>query len=753
MRRFSFILENLGKHMNKHLLRPLSSSILSLSVLWGSAVFAAPSDAPHPMAIADLAQLQKVSDAQLSPSGRQLYFAVGRSRLDLNRWQSALYVQPLAEDGGARLQPQGPARRLTFPERGESREGQDFSPRLSPDGRSLAFLSTRDGKEAQLYVMSASGGEARRLSNLPFGVGSLLWTPDGRGLIIGSRVYASCPAYPAATAEACNKTAGEAADKNHMQVRMMDRLFYRHWDSWNDGRRSHLFYLALPATDDATTAPIDLTPLDHDAPAVARAGGQPYALSPDGRELVYVQNRDRDLALSTNNDLFVQALDADGKPTGAPRNLTGQNPATDIAPRYSPDGRYLAYLAQRRPTFEADRMEIVLFDRKSGQQRSLTAGLDATVGELAWTPDSQHLVFTSSLAGRGVIWACDLSGQRPPWQVSVGDSHDLQVLRGPSGPLLYFLRSSLSAPHEVYSQALDAAARPVGPAQPLTAINEAALKTLKLGQKDELFATSRDGLRLQAHVVLPPDFNPGRKHPVAVLIHGGPQGAWEDFWQWRWNAQIFAGAGYIVMMPNPRGSEGFGQRFVDQVSTDWGGLAYDDIMRLVDVLVGKPYVDSKRVAALGASYGGYMVNWIGTQTDRFAALVSHAGVFDLRSMYGETEEMWFPRWEFQGDPWTTDQYDRFSPSRRAEHYKTPMLVISNERDYRVPVSQGMQLFTALQVRKVPSRMVIFPDENHWVLKPKNSRFWYGVVLDWLHRYIGGAAVDPKILDLAATHTK
>ena len=728
--------------------------LLALTFLCAAAWPAVAAESPHAMNINDLAQLQKVSDGQLSPTGQTLYFAVSRARIDLNRWQSALYVQALApspSDGSP--QPLGPARRLTFPERGAKQEGQDFAPRLSPDGRSLAFLSTRDGENAQVYVMAAGGGEARRISNFPAGAGSLSWLPDGRGLIVQSRVYAECPPYPAAQAEDCNKKRATVADDNHMRVRMMDRLFYRHWDSWWDGKRSHLFRLSLPLADEAPPPPIDLTAGDFDAPAVARAGAQPYTLSPDGRELAYVQNRDKALALSTNNDLIVQTLDEAGRPLGAARNLTAANPATDVAPRYSPDGRYIAYLAQRRPTFEADRFEIVLFDRKSGQQRSLTAGFDSSVGELAWTPDSQRLIFTAPLAGRGALFACDLSGQTAPWQLDVGDTHDLQVVRGARGLDVLFLRSTLGAPAEVFSLPLDAAARRAGDPRPLSQVNAPVLKNLKLGKASEIFAQSQDGLRLQAHVVLPPDFTPGRRYPAAVLIHGGPQGAWEDFWQWRWNAQVFAGAGYVVMMPNPRGSEGFGQRFVDQVSADWGGKAYDDIMRLVDQLVAQPYVDGKRVAALGASYGGYMVNWIGTQTDRFAALVSHAGVYDLRSMYGETEEMWFPRWEFQGDPWTTDQYDRFSPSRRAEHYKTPMLVISNERDFRVPVSQGMQLFTALQVRKVPSRLVIFPDENHWVLRPTNSRFWYGVVLDWLHRYVGGAAVDPKILDLAATHAK
>lgn len=729
-------------------------SLLTLSLLCCAAGPAVAADAPHALGIHDLALLQKVSDGQLSPTGQTLYFSVSRSRIDLNRWQSALYVQSLAQNpSDGSLQPVGPAQRLTFPERGAQQEGQDSSPRLSPDGRQLAFLSTRDGQHAQVYVMAAGGGEARRISSFPAGAQSLIWSPDGRGLVVQSRVYADCPPYPAAAAETCNTQHADRAKNSHMAVRVMDRLFYRHWDSWWDGKRSHLFHLTVPRSDEALPAPVDLTAADFDAPAVARAGAQPYSLSPDGRELAYVQNRDAAVALSTNNDLILQTLDDAGRPVGAPRNITAANQATDVAPRYSPDGRYIAYLAQRRPTFEADRFELVLFDRKSGQHRSLTSSFDSTIGEIAWLPDSQRLIFTSPQGGRGALFACDLSGQTAPWQLDVGDAHDLHIQRGARGLDVLFLRSTFGAPAELFALPIDGSARRIGSPRALSQVNAPVLKNLKMGKTTELFAQSQDGLRLQAHVVLPPDFNPARRYPAAVVIHGGPQGAWEDLWQWRWNAQIFAGAGYVVMMPNPRGSEGFGQRFVDQVSTDWGGKPYDDIMRLVDQLVAQPYVDGKRVAALGASYGGYMVNWIGTQTDRFAALVSHAGVYDLRSMYGETEEMWFPRWEFQGDPWTTDQYDRFSPSRRADRYKTPMLVISNERDFRVPVSQGMQLFTALQVRKVPSRLVIFPDENHWVLQPTNSRYWYGVVLDWLHRYVGGAAVDAKILDLAATHAK
>ena len=289
----------------------------------------------------------------------------------------------------------------------------------------------------------------------------------------------------------------------------------------------------------------------------------------------------------------------------------------------------------------------------------------------------------------------------------------------------------------------------------LLAVGGAVLAELKLGASSQLFAKSADGLNLHSHLVTPPDFTPSKKYPAVVLIHGGPQGAWEDFWQWRWNAQMFAGAGYVVLLPNPRGSEGFGQKFVDEVSGDWGGKPYDDVMRAVDVLMAQPYIDGKRVAALGASFGGYMVNWIAGHSDRFACLVSHAGVYDLRSMYGETEEIWFTRWEYRGDPWGAgaELYDKFSPSRFAQNFKTPTLVVAGEHDYRVPFGQSMQFFTALQQRKVPSRLLLFPEENHWVQRPGNARLWYGVVLDWLSRYLGGAKVDPKVLDTATTFAR
>lgn len=701
--------------------------------------------APHPFAFEDMVKLAKVTDYQLTPDGKAV-LAVSRARPELNRWQTAMHVQSLsaATPAGAVSQ------QLTFPERGPRQEGQDLQPRLSPDGTKLAFLSTRDGGAPQLYVMSLAGGEARKLTSLVSGVSGLSWTPDGQALIVDSRVYADCPPFPAG--EACNRSRSEAQEKNLVKARLIDRLFYRHWDDWFDGKRSHLLRVSLADGGGQSAVPLDLTPGDWDTPPLARGGEQPWAVSPDGKELAYVQNRDKDIASSTNHDVWVVALGKDFVPTGQPRNLTSKNLATDHSPRYSPDGRYLAYLAQRRAGFEADKYELKVYDRTTGQNRSLTESLDATVHEYIWAPDGQRLYFTSSQKGHGAIFVVELSGGVPV-ELNTGDTHAIELRKTADRTSLFFLRGSLSHPPELCRLDLDAAGRAAAPAVQVSHVNDAVLAEVKLGQSSQLFAKSQDNLTVHSHLVTPPDFSPTKKYPAVVLIHGGPQGAWEDFWQWRWNAQLFAGAGYVVLMPNPRGSDGFGQKFVDGVSGDWGGKPYDDIMRSVDVLVAQPYVDKTKVAALGASYGGYMVNWIAGHTDRFAALVSHAGVYDLRSMYGETEEIWFPRWEFGGDPWNSEQYDKWSPSRYAANFKTPTLVISGERDYRVPVGQGMQFFTTLQQRKVPSRFLIFPDENHWVLKPQNSRLWYGTVLDWLKRYIGGTGVDPKVLETAGTYAR
>lgn len=681
-----------------------------------------------PFTFEDLVRLERLVAVDLSPDGKHLCVQRAVPDPDRNTLTSALWLVETQS---------GAARPLTFPP--PEKGWRDSDCRFAPDGHRLAFLSDRDGTP-QLYLLDLRGGEAQQLTRLPGGAADPVWTPDGRAVLVRASVHPDCPPYP--EGEACERRRTEQRQSSPLQARVIDRLLYRHWDRWLDDRRQHV--LQVPV--DPPGRPVDRTPGDRDAPAVARSGPRPYALSPDGRELAVVEHRDRDLATSTNTDIFLWPIGADPRRATA-HNLTQDNRASDASPRYSPNGRYLAYLAQKRPGFEADRWVLWLYDRSSRTRRPLTEALDAHVSEPVWAPDSQRLYFTTSLKGRGRIYVVDVDGG-PPEEVATAEAHDLAVRPG----LLVYRGSSLSRPDEVYRLPLDRNGRAAGPPVRVTTVT-APLDRFSLGQVTELWTQTADGLPLHSWLVLPPQRPPDRRAPAVVLIHGGPQGAWEDAWHLRWNAQAYAGAGYVVLLPNVRGSEGFGQLFIDQVSGSWGGLPYEDLLRAVDQLRAHPAVDPRRIGALGASYGGYLVNWLATHSDRFAALVSHNGVWDLRSMHGETEELWFPRWEFGGDPWSSDQYDRWSPSRFAARLRTPMLVIASEKDYRVPMGQGMQLFTALQLQRVPSRMIIFPDEGHWVQKPGNARFWYASVLDWLHRYLGGARVDRRLLQLQGSHVR
>jgi dipeptidyl aminopeptidase/acylaminoacyl peptidase len=465
-----------------------------------------------------------------------------------------------------------------------------------------------------------------------------------------------------------------------------------------------------------------------------------WDVSPEGRDLVYASNLDKAEALSTNSDLWVAPLEG-----GAPaRNLTASNPAFDGSPRFSPDGRWIAYRAQKRAGFEADRFRLMLLDRATGQIHGLTDDFDFWVDDLRWAPDSKSLFFASQVRGRDTLYRIAVAGGAPVPLWTGGTIAGLAV----AGGRAVFGASSLSRAPELWSVGTDGKAPSA-----LTHVNDAFFRELALGEVSERFTDSSDRRKLHAWVVKPPFFDPAKKYPAVFLIHGGPQGAWVDGWSTRWNPQVWAAYGYVVYAANPRGSTGFGQDFLDAISGDWGGQVYDDLMRQADDLESLPFVDRTRIGAAGASYGGYMVNWIAGHTQRFKALVSHDGIFDLASANLETEELWFPNWEFKGWPWNSDQYRRWSPMESAGNFKTPMLVVTNERDYRVPFGQGLQLFTALQVQGVPSKLLTFPDEGHWVLKPGNSCLWHNTVMDWLHRYLGGAEADPKGLGLAYSVTK
>ena len=414
---------------------------------------------------------------------------------------------------------------------------------------------------------------------------------------------------------------------------------------------------------------------------------------------------------------------------GAPVALTA-GPAAETSPLYSPDGRYVAYRGQIRPGYESDRYRLMLHERVSGETHGLTENLDRWISEIAWSPDSKRLFFTAEDRGRAPIFSVPTrgGGMRP---VVFGDAHHGDVQLTPDGRSMIYSVHSASHPVAIFRGFSSG-----GPPLQLTHLNDDVMAEYEIGEFEEITYESSDGTSISGFLAMPPDFDFERKYPLLLLVHGGPQGAWGEAWSYRWNPRVFASAGFIVLLPNPRGSTGYGQTLTDAINGDWGGLVYEDIMNGVDYVLRRPYVDSEKMVAAGGSYGGYMINWMLGHTTRFRALVSHAGVFDLRSMFGATEELWFPIWEFNGTPWENpEMYERWSPSRFVTNFQTPTLVIHGEQDFRVPVTQGMQLFTALQLREVPSKFLHFPDEGHWIRKPRNSILWYETVTDWLQKWI------------------
>jgi dipeptidyl aminopeptidase/acylaminoacyl peptidase len=464
-----------------------------------------------------------------------------------------------------------------------------------------------------------------------------------------------------------------------------------------------------------------LTPGALDVPPFSLGGGDDYTISPDGAEVCYATMADAVPATSTNSDLYAVSMAG-----GAARRITS-NPGADSGPLYSPDGKYLAWRAQIRPGYESDRWRLWVMERATGRVTDLTENIDRWVGSFAWSPDSASLFFTVEDRGRQAIQFKSVRGGEAHVAVS-GDNHLDEMQFTPDGKTLIYTQQSGMQPAGIYR-----ASSSGGAAVALTHLNDAVLGSHEMMPLDEFWVDGADGARVQSFVVKPYGFREDRKYPVLMLIHGGPQGAWGHSWTYRWNAQVFAAAGYVVVMPNPRGSTGYGQKFIDEINGDWGGRAFDDIMAVADhVVTSLPYADGSRMAAAGGSYGGYMIDWILGHTQRFKALVSHDGVYDLRSEFGETEELWFPLWEFGGAPWDNpESYGRWSPSLFVKEFHTPTLVIHGELDYRVPVGQGLQLFTALQLQKTPSKLLLFPDEGHWVLKPQNSLLWYKTFIDWI----------------------
>jgi dipeptidyl aminopeptidase/acylaminoacyl peptidase len=670
-----------------------------LCVLLGPGLLAADK---RPLEVEDLFRIQRVSDPQLSPDGRWVAFVVTVVNKAENTTDSDVWLVP-AEGGEPRQLTRSPK--------------HDRHPRWAPDSRQLVFESNRSGT-FQLYVLSLEGGEPRQLTSIATEATQPVWSPEGSHIAFVSAVFPEFSAKPFPESDALNQQRLAEREQSKVKARLITQLLYRHWDSWVDGRRQHLF--VVPA---AGGQPRDLTPGDRDAVPTSStfSAGDDFDFSPDGKELAYTATPTpaREEAWLTNHDLY--AVDI---ASGERRPLT-TNPAADTFPRYSPDGRYLAYRAQERPGFESDRWQLLLLDRRTGQTRSLTQALDTSVEAFVWAPDSRTIYFEAQ----------DKALQ-PLWAVAVADGAvrkvcDPAVNVSPSvdrAGRLAFLRQSLSRPAEVF--VLDHGSQ----ARPLTRFNDALFAQIELTPPESVWFDGADGTPVQMWVIKPPGFRPERQYPLVFWVHGGPQGAFLDSWSYRWNAQLWAAQGYVVALPNPRGSTGFGQKFTDQITRDWGGKVFVDLMNGLAWLERQPFIDTHRMAAAGASFGGYMMNWFQGHTDKFKTLVTHCGVFNFHHMYGATDEIWFDEWE-HGIPWETPDFDRHSPHRYAANFKTPNLIIHNELDFRVPLTEGLSLFTTLQRKGVPSKLLYFPDEGHWVQKPLNSELWHRTVFDWLATYL------------------
>ncbi|MEJ7575635.1 MAG: S9 family peptidase [Pyrinomonadaceae bacterium] len=670
----------------------------------------------QPLTVNALLKLRRVGDPQLSPDGATVAFTITDVDKAANRSRTNIYLMPTA--GGE------PRQLMTRMKVSAS------APRWSPDGKLLAFVAAPEGTP-QIYVMdmAAPNGEPRKVTNISTGVGDPIWSPDGTMFAFVSDIYPECKD------DACNKGRADAAEASKVKAKTADRLLFRHWTSWKEGKRTHVFVVSSAGNSPAR----DMTPGDADAPPFSLGGPTDYAFSPDSKELAFASNTDKDEALSTNGDIFiVNVTEGAG---GTPKRITESNRGADLSPQYSPNGRFIAYRSQAKAGFESDRWRLMLYDRQSGQARSITEGFDSYVEGFAFSPDSSKIYFAAPERGRQPLYEMSVAGGAPRKVIEGGINDDVKIAR--DNRTLVFSRNSATRPSEIFRANADGS----GVTQ-LTKINEQLISAFKLRPVEETAWTGGENKRIHGFIVKPANFDASRKYPLVVLIHGGPQGAWNDAWSYRWNPQIYAAQGYVVFMPNPRGSTGYGQQFTDEISGDWGGKVYTDIMNGVAQVAALPYVDRERIGAAGASYGGYMVNWILGHNDdprfKFKTLVSHAGVFNLTSMYGATEELWFTEWEFKGSPWSNpEMYERWSPHRFVKNFKTPTLVTHGELDYRVPIGEGLQLFTALQRQGVESKLLYFPDEGHWILKPQNSELFYTTVLDWFDRYLKAGGQTPS----------
>jgi dipeptidyl aminopeptidase/acylaminoacyl peptidase len=660
------------------------------------------------LTIDDMLAMQRVGEPAVSPDGKWVAFSVRDTDMAANKGRTDIWLA--AVDGAT-------VRRLT------TDPASDTSPAWSPDGAYVYFASTRGGS-SQVWRIAVAGGEAEAVTKLPIDVNGFRLFPDGKRLLLAMDVWPETRTLATSVAK--------DAVKSPSSAQAYDSLLFRHWDTWEDGKYSHLFVWSPDKPDDAR----DLLPgATTDTPTHPFGGMEDTAISPDGKTVAYVARvGGKAIAWTTNTDVFLVPADGVGKAVA----LTGANLAYDYAPSFAPDGKSLAVMAMARAGYEADRQRVVLYDLATKKPRTLTEGWDRSPGGVEWSADGKTLYTSADDLGNHSLFAIDATSGKVTTLIDKGTNASPLV----AGDQLVFLRDTLTMPAELFRIPATG-----GVPRQITHFNDARVAKIAWGAYEQYTFTGAKGDTVYAYLVKPANFDIKRtpKVPVAVLIHGGPQGSFGDHFHYRWNPEVFAGHGYAAVVIDFHGSTGYGQAFTDAINGDWGGAPYDDIMAGIDAALKKyPFLDGSRMGAAGASYGGFMINWINGKTDRFKALVCHDGNLDEQLAYFDTEELWFPEWEHGGTPWANPAgYAKHNPIDLVANWKTPTLVVHGGQDFRVVETQGMSTFTALQRKGIPSRFLYFPDENHWVLKPQNSKRWHDEVLAWLDRYLLGTGSTPR----------
>jgi dipeptidyl aminopeptidase/acylaminoacyl peptidase len=736
------------KSMRKTLLFALMAFVLAPICI---AQTASTATAKRPMTFEDMMKMKRLGETAVSPDGKWLAYSVTTVDLEQNTKTPELWLQAIA--GGE-------------PMKLAVAQAKDSGVQFAPDGHSVLFLSGRGGSQqiwlADFDPATGATSNPKKLTAISTEAGDAIWSPDGHSILFTSAVYPDCPAISPAdggVGDKCNADRDTAQAASKVKAQIFTHLLYRHWDHFTGDKRTHLFLATV-----GTGAVRDLTPNDpHDVPFFSLEGGGGFAISPDSKELAFTENLDEEPAISTSTSIFTLDLT---NPAAKPVKVSTSK-GGNFNPAYSPDGKWLAWRSEERAGYEADKFRLVVYDRAAKTDKDLLPKFENWVDEFAWSGDSKTIFFVSGHHGSAPVYEAGIDDRHLSVWRTIGQAAGAisQLHPLPATDSLVAARMTVSNPGEVV-KIVDSPvifeARPASSTEQgnwieneiptpkaivsMTHLNDALLAQLDLPAMEDFWFIAADGTKLQGFLIRPPGFDAAKKYPVKFLIHGGPQGAWGDSWSYRWNAELFAANGYVVVMINMRGSTGYGQAVVDGVNGDWGGKPFTDLMEGLDYAEQHyPFIDKTRECALGASYGGYMANWVEGHTDRFKCIVSHDGMFNPESAYGTTEELWFNEWEFKGKPWdyygkpdAENPYRKWSPMLAAKNFKTPMLVVHGQRDYRLDVSEGFQMFTTLQRLKVPSKMLYFPDEGHWVLKPQNAKLWWKTVNDWVDEWTGKA---------------